>query len=245
MPGRSCGGGCRRREGRTGPPPYLPPLSSRRPLRRTGLTLTLAGLAFTSIISPGLNGLGFLPALVAGFLTSLNLTRLGMANRPGPFLPSCCGSTPPGPRTRRRPAWAPGRPWPPAPCKPRTSASAGGFGLRRRLGGLGGVSSWPSHPRETGKQERLRRGEKVEGRPRIVEHISRGTSFGVRGCMPALQTHAATPSPCLAARRYSPWLTWRRRRPLRRQVVLQPVDGVRLGVGAGRRPLRPPPLRGG
>src|SRR4051812_13830264 len=48
---------------------FFVPAMSLRPLSRTGLTLTLAGLALTSIISPGLKGLGFLPALVAGFLT--------------------------------------------------------------------------------------------------------------------------------------------------------------------------------
>ena len=40
--------------------------------------MTRAGLALTSISSPGLNGLGRLVALVAGFLTSLNLTRSGL-----------------------------------------------------------------------------------------------------------------------------------------------------------------------
>src|SRR5262249_40974423 len=67
---------------------HLPPPSSLRPFRVTALTLMLAGLALTSIISPGLNRFGFVPPLVAGFLTRLSLSRLGMANNPGPFLPS-------------------------------------------------------------------------------------------------------------------------------------------------------------
>src|SRR5262249_35949477 len=74
---------------------HLAAKRSRRPLRGTGRTLTLAGLALTSIISPGLNGLGRFVALVAGFLTSLNLTRSGMANTPGPFWPSCRPISPP------------------------------------------------------------------------------------------------------------------------------------------------------
>src|SRR5262245_46795958 len=55
------------------------------PFNTTGLTFTLAGFAFTSIISPGLNGLGLRPAFVAGFFTSFSLTRPGMTNSLGPF----------------------------------------------------------------------------------------------------------------------------------------------------------------
>src|SRR5262245_1766100 len=60
-------------------------LMSFSPFSTTGLTFTLAGFAFTSIISPGLNGFGFRPAFVAGFFTSFSLTRPGITNSLGPF----------------------------------------------------------------------------------------------------------------------------------------------------------------
>src|SRR5437773_2252593 len=51
----------------------------------TGLTLTEAGLALTSIIWPLRNGSGLVVAGVAFFLINLSLIMLGMTNSPGPF----------------------------------------------------------------------------------------------------------------------------------------------------------------
>src|SRR5712691_16304 len=58
------------------------------------LTTFLAGLAVTSISSPGLNGLGtpFL-ALAAGLWMRTIFNRRGRATTPGPFLPICAATT--------------------------------------------------------------------------------------------------------------------------------------------------------
>src|SRR5262245_55439471 len=63
-------------------------ISSLRLLSGWALTTLRAGLALTSIISPGLKGLGFLVALVAGLTIRLSLSRPGTVNTPGTFLPS-------------------------------------------------------------------------------------------------------------------------------------------------------------
>src|SRR5262249_35481931 len=93
-------GRSRGRSGRTGSLKTIAGQTSGPPVRgRAYLTVSLrlfkawalttlrAGLALTVIISPGLNGLGMVRALVAGLVTPLILSSPGNVKIPGPFLP--------------------------------------------------------------------------------------------------------------------------------------------------------------